>query len=104
MENSTLHHGEIFKKILKDRGLTDIEISKILGISRQSVNELYKRGTIKRSRLLEICGLLKIDISNFGEVVDMPQTEIVLLKELVEIQREQIKLLKEKIAFLEGTK
>lgn len=101
MENNVLHQGEILKKILKDKSISDMEISKRLGISRQSVMEIYKREKIKRGRLMEIAELFNIDISVFG--LDETETEkVALLKELVESQREQIKLLREKIEHLEN--
>ncbi|KYG90883.1 hypothetical protein A0U40_17595 [[Bacillus] sp. KCTC 13219] len=58
------------KEILKERGITQLELSEMTGIRQAAISDLVnnRRDTINKSQLESICKVLKI--KSFDDILD----------------------------------
>ena len=88
--------GKNFQKKLREIGLTQLEVSKILGVTQQSVSAMVKTNSIKTTTLERIAQAIGKDISIFFSESELQRAkEIENLKKLLEEKDAQIKKLQE---------
>ena len=102
-----IHQGELLKKIIKQKDLTQEKFAQIMGISRAQVSNYLNRYELKGKTLDKIAEVLKIEKKIFFPEVERnslmesklnyPQST----KDSNELA-EKIKALEEKIVLLEG--
>ena len=103
--NDDYHAGEILRKLLHDHRITNVEASKILGISKETVSRIMGRKTFDVWYILLICRSLQVSPliffpgweSGSDKEIESLRDEINLLKKLNSTLEENNLLLKEKI-------
>lgn len=88
--------GKKFQKKLREMGVTQLEVAKILGVTQQSVSAMVKTNSIKTTTLEKIAQAIGKDISIFFSESELQRAqEIENLKRLLNEKDAQIKKLQE---------
>lgn len=66
---------EVLKKTLKSKGITYLELSKMLKISEPSVKRLFSLGTFSLDRFMEVCHLIGISLNDLSKMVEINTEE-----------------------------
>ena len=88
--------GKKFQKKLREMGVTQLEVAKILGVTQQSVSAMVKTNSIKTTTLEKIAQAIGKDISIFFSESELQRAqEIENLKRVRNEKDAQIKKLQE---------
>jgi len=68
---------EALKTVLKSKGITYLNLSKMLKISEQSVKRLFSKGTFTLERFMEVCDLLGLSLDDLTKMAEISSEEII---------------------------
>ena len=77
---------DLLKKVLKARGITYMEVARLLEVSEPTVKRLFQEQDCKLSRLVELCDLLGMSIADLVEMGERDDRSVTTLTPEVEAQ------------------
>lgn len=90
MEAKKIHVGELIESICKSKDVSQSDLAKKIGTSRQNIRSIYKRDTIDVKLLFTISQALQYDFFNEFRIFDVKEVKKPKVVLQVEIDESKI--------------